>query len=186
MKTINSSRVCQVEKAGLLNVGIRKTVHNPAKILKGLIKEGTTMLDFGCGPGFFTIEAAKLVGDSGKIIAADLQQGMLDIVKKIITGSSLDSRIQLHKCDDEAINLSLKVDFVLIFWVLHEVPSQESFFCQIVDILKPGGKILLVEPKFHVKKKDFNASIEKAQAQGLKIIRSEKIFFSRSVLLEKN
>ena len=44
-----------------------------------------TALDVGCGPGFFTLDMARLVGESGQVIAADLQEGMLQIVRdKII------------------------------------------------------------------------------------------------------
>jgi ubiquinone/menaquinone biosynthesis C-methylase UbiE len=185
MKENKQHHVCPVENAGILVTIFRKLIHNPAKILKGLISEGITMLDFGSGPGFFTVEAAQMVGDSGKVIAADLQQGMLDILQKRISGKKIESCIKLHKCSESGIGISEQVDFVLIFYVLHEVPSQEMFFTEIMQILKPGGKVLLVEPKFHITKQEFEKSVEIAKAHGLKPVESRKIFYSRSVLFSK-
>ncbi|MBK7733458.1 MAG: class I SAM-dependent methyltransferase [Bacteroidales bacterium] len=41
-----------------------------------------TVLDLGCGTGYFTLETAKLLDNNGKVIAADVQKGMLDILKQ--------------------------------------------------------------------------------------------------------
>jgi len=78
-----------------------------------------TVLDIGCGPGFFSIEMAKLAGLKGKIIAADLQEGMLQKIPEKITETSLEKIIRLHKTDRTKINLTEKVDFILSFYMLH-------------------------------------------------------------------
>lgn len=77
-------RVCPVEKAAKLERGLRKIFHNPRYLLRGSLSKGMKVLDFGCGPGFFSIEMARIVGEKGKIIAADLQQGMLNILREKI------------------------------------------------------------------------------------------------------
>ncbi|MBK7711908.1 MAG: methyltransferase domain-containing protein [Bacteroidales bacterium] len=79
--------VCPATYSGSLDNFLRRLMHKPAKILSPFIKEGMTVLDMGCGPGFFTAELARLVGEKGKVIAADLQQEMLD--KMILKVSSL-------------------------------------------------------------------------------------------------
>lgn len=56
----------------------RRLVQDPNRILRPYIKPGWTVLDIGPGMGYFTIPTARLVGDTGKVIAADLQQEMLD------------------------------------------------------------------------------------------------------------
>ena len=56
------TRVCPVEKADRLDTRIRRWLQNPQKILKPYIKEGMTVLDFGCGPGFFSVDMAQMVG----------------------------------------------------------------------------------------------------------------------------
>lgn len=60
-----SSRVCPVERAGHLDNRIRRWLQNPQKILRPYIEEGMTVIDVGCGPGFFSIEMAQMVGKSG-------------------------------------------------------------------------------------------------------------------------
>jgi ubiquinone/menaquinone biosynthesis C-methylase UbiE len=50
-------------------------LQNPRKLLKSYINKGMTVLDLGCGPGFFSIEIAKMLSDSWKVITADLQEG---------------------------------------------------------------------------------------------------------------
>jgi 2-polyprenyl-3-methyl-5-hydroxy-6-metoxy-1,4-benzoquinol methylase len=60
------NRVCPVELAGSLDSKIRKWFQNPKKILAPFIKEGMNVLDVGCGPGFFSVELAKMVGKNGK------------------------------------------------------------------------------------------------------------------------
>jgi len=75
-----NNNICPVEKAGGLDNSIRKILQHPRKILRPYIKEGMSVLDLGCGPGYFSLEIAKLLNESGKVIAADLQQGMLDKV----------------------------------------------------------------------------------------------------------
>ena len=70
--------VCPVKRASSLDNRIRRWIQNPQKILSAYIKEGMTVLDVGCGPGFFSIDMAQMVGESGSVIAADLQEGMLE------------------------------------------------------------------------------------------------------------
>ena len=72
-----NKRVCPVERAGSLDNRFRRWLQDPRKILSPHIKEGMTVLDLGCGPGYFTIDIAQMVGKSGRVIAADLQEGML-------------------------------------------------------------------------------------------------------------
>ncbi len=61
--------VCPAELACSLDNSIRRLVHKPGKILEAYIKKEMTVLDLGCGPGYFTIELANLGGDGGKVIA---------------------------------------------------------------------------------------------------------------------
>jgi len=179
-----NSRVCPVERAGSLDNRIRRWLQNPQKILAPYIEEGMTVLDIGCGPGFFSIDMAKMVGKSGRVIASDLQEGMLQKLKDKIQGTELEERITLHKCEENKIGVSENVDFVIAFYIVHEVPSQEEFLNEIRSILKPNGQVLIVEPPFHVSKAAFEEIIRNARDAGFKPVERPKVFLSKTVILK--
>jgi ubiquinone/menaquinone biosynthesis C-methylase UbiE len=182
-----SRHICPVEFAGSLDNRIRRWLQNPKKILGTYVKEGMTVLDLGCGPGFFTVELAGMVGKSGRVIAADLQEGMLAKLDKKIRGTEIAERIKLHQCADNKIGVAENADFVLSFYMVHEVPHQEAFFKEIYSILKPNGQFLIVEPKlFHVSKKAFALTVMKAEAAGFKPVAQPHVLLSRSILLKKS
>jgi ubiquinone/menaquinone biosynthesis C-methylase UbiE len=183
MNKENSKKICPVEKAGGLDNLLRRLLQNPQKILKPYIKEGMTVLDLGCGPGFFSKEIAKLLSNSGKVIAADLQEGMLEKVRRKIKGTELEKRITPHKCQEESINLNEKVDFILAFYMIHEVPNQDKLFRELKSIVKPKGQLFIIEPKFHVSKKSFDLMIDRVKKNGFEIKDSPKVFFSRTIVL---
>jgi ubiquinone/menaquinone biosynthesis C-methylase UbiE len=178
-----NNRICPVELAGGLDNSVRRLFQNPKKILKPYIDEGITVLDLGCGPGFFSVEIAKMLKDSGKVIAADLQEGMLEKVNKKTKGTSLEQRIEINKCQEETIGVTENVDFILVFYMIHEVPNQDNLLKELKSILKPNGKIYIIEPKFHVSKKSFEEMINKIKDIGFEVIDRPKVFFSRTVLL---
>jgi len=181
-----SNRICPVEKADSLDTKLRRLVQNPRRLLKPYLKDGMAVLDFGCGPGFFTIDMAKMVGASGQVIAADLQEGMLHIVRDKVKGTELENRVTLHQCQPDKIGVTdNNVDFALLFYVVHEIPDKDNFFKEIAALLKPKGQALIVEPPFHVDKKAFQATLDKAQAAGLVTTARPRLFFNKCALLTR-
>ena len=144
METETNSKTCPVEIAGGLDNSIRRFLQNPQKLLKPFIREGMTVLDLGCGPGFFTIEIAKLLGHLGKVIAADLQKGMLDKVIHKIKGTPFERLIEIHQCKSYKIGVDEKVDFILAFYMIHEVQDKVNLFKELKSILKPGGQLYII------------------------------------------
>ncbi len=175
--------ICPVWLAGGLDNRLRRLVQNPRKILFPYLKEGMTALDIGCGPGFFTLDMAVLVGAAGKLFAADLQDEMLDIVRRKVAGTELEQRIVLHKCAETRIGLPEKVDFALAFYMVHEVPDKKAFLAEIHGLLKPGGALLVIEPPFHVSGKAFAAMLDVAREVGFTVHDGPKLCLSRGVLL---
>jgi len=180
-----NNRICPVERAGTLDSRIRRWIQNPQNILEPYIEEGMTVLDLGCGPGFFSIDMAQMVGQAGRVFACDLQDGMLQKLKLKIQGTTLNKRITLHKCDENKIGLLGQVDFILAFYMIHEITHQEDLFTEIASILKPNGQILIVEPPFHVSKSAFEYTISIAQKAGLKLIERPKVLFGKTAVLKK-
>lgn len=180
-----NNRVCPVERAGGLDNKFRRWLQNPRKILRPYIGKGMTVLDIGCGPGFFSIDMAQLVGKSGRVIASDLQEGMLQKLRDKIQGTELEERFALHKCEENKIGVSENVDFILVFYMFHEVPNQKEFLNEIGSILKPNGQVLIVEPPFHVSKSAFEEIIRKARNAGFTLVERPKVLFSKAAVLKK-
>ena len=164
---------------------VRRLLQNPETILQPYIKPGWTILDVGPGVGYFTIPLAKLVGDKGKVIAADLQEKMLEGIRRRAKKAGLVNRIEFNLSRPESIGITGAMDFCLAFWMVHEVPDRPRFITEIANILKPGGLFLLAEPKVHVSKKSFDATLEIARGAGLTLVERPKIFFSYAALLKK-
>jgi ubiquinone/menaquinone biosynthesis C-methylase UbiE len=160
-------------------------VQNPIKILKPYIQPGWTILDVGPGMGYFTIPLATLAGPSGKVIAADLQPEMLEGVRKRAVKAGVADRIKLHQAQPDKIGVSEALDFCLAFWMVHEVPDRARFIGEIVNQLMPGGLFLVVEPKIHVSKASFDASVEIATNLGMAVVAQPKIFISYAAVLKK-
>ncbi len=180
------NRVCPVERAGSLDTRLRRWTQNPRRLLGEYLEEGMTVLDMGCGPGFFSIDMAAMVGKTGHVIAVDLQEGMLRKVREKIQGTELEERFTLHLCEEDKIGVSRPVNFVLMFYVVHEVPDQGKLFREIESILKPKGKVFIVEPPFHVSKKGFEDMIRIATDVGFSVVKRPKIWMNRAVLLSKS
>ena len=175
---------CHLRLAGLLDNRLRKYFHNPNKILKPFIKKNMITLDFGCGPGVFSIEMAKLLELTGKVIATDMQKGMLDIIKRKIEGTSIEKIFELQQCTQEKVGLNENVDFALMFYVVHEVPSMENLFAEILPKINKDGLLMIVEP-IVVSKKTFNIMVNRAKEYGFEEYSKLKIAFSRGLVLRK-
>ncbi|HUN65121.1 MAG TPA: class I SAM-dependent methyltransferase [Bacteroidota bacterium] len=178
------NRVCPVERAGSLDSRFRRYLQNPEAILAPYVRPGMTALDIGCGPGFFTQALAMLVGDQGTVLAADLQEGMLEKARKKIIAAGYDARVRFVRCDTADIRIPGRVDFVLAFYMVHEVPDRPRFFSQIHDVLADRGEFLLVEPAlFHVSRSEFESVLLTAGRCGFGASPGPKVRFSRSALL---
>jgi ubiquinone/menaquinone biosynthesis C-methylase UbiE len=180
-----STRVCPASRAGALDFWLRRWLQNPHRILRPYVREGMTVLDFGCGPGFFTIALAEMVGASGRVIAADLQDEMLRRLGAKLERLGLSKRVSPHKCASQSLGLTEKVDFVVAFYVVHELPDRAGFFQELSSALKPAGSVLVVEPPFHVSAAAFRETVGVAESAGFRCEEGPHVLFSKSALLKR-
>jgi len=164
---------------------LRRLFHHPEKILKPYVRAGMTVIDIGCGMGFFSIPMAKMVGETGTVISVDLQQKMLDILGKRAEHEKILHNIIKHKCDRDNLGVKQKADFALTFWMVHEVPDKINLLKQIYSSLKPDGHYLLVEPKIHTTTKYFNELITICRQIGFREFISPKISMSRVLVMNR-
>jgi ubiquinone/menaquinone biosynthesis C-methylase UbiE len=164
---------------------LRRLVHNQKKILAPYVKPGMTVMDVGCGMGFFSIALAKMVGDNGLVIAVDLQQKMLDVLVERARRAGVADRIQPHRCEPERLGIQEPVDFALAFAMVHEVPDARRLLTEVRSCLKPGGKFLVAEPRFHVSGRAFRATVAVAEEVGLHLAVEARARWCRAAVLEK-
>ncbi len=105
---------------------LRKYGQNPHLILSAYVHEGMTVLEPGPGMGHFTLELARLVGSSGRVVAVDVQPKMIDRLKRRAAKAGLLDRVDARVAPAESMaiaDLLGSVDFTLAFAVVHEFPD---------------------------------------------------------------
>ncbi|MBX9625887.1 MAG: class I SAM-dependent methyltransferase [Gemmataceae bacterium] len=142
------AHVMGYQGAGWLDRPTRVEEEEPAKLLKALdVKPGMVVADVGAGSGYHTFRLAPLVGETGKVIASDIQPEMLKIV---------EARAKQKKVKNvEAVNGTVKdpklpaggVDLILLVDVYHEFEFPFEMAEKMVAALKPGGRLVFVEFK---------------------------------------
>ena len=181
-KLINTKHVCPWWLCFTFDNPLRKIIHDPVKILSAYVHKGDTAIDLGPGMGYFTIPLAELVGSSGRITAIDIQPKMLSALVSRAQKKGIAEIIKTHLASPDSIGFYEKADFILAFWMAHEVTDQRRFLSEIRNLMKPDGLFLLVEPLIHVSKNNFARARETAKELGLVIKESPKIRMSQSAL----
>lgn len=179
-----AERVCPWWVGYVIDNPLRRLLHNPQQILGPYVKPGMTVMDVGCGMGIFSIAMAELVGDHGRVMAVDLQQKMLDVVKRRAEKAGVGHRIEPHRCDADNLGVEAKVDFALAFAMVHEVPDTK-FLGQICACLKPNGKFLVAEPRWHVSANAFQKMLEVGDRVGFRQAEQPAVRQCRTVVLVK-
>jgi SAM-dependent methyltransferase len=161
-----SNRVCPWWLGYFLASPIRRWGQgDPTEILSPYVRAGMTVLEPGPGMGFFTIPLARLVGTSGRVIAVDLQPRMIAGLKRRAAKASVLDRIETRICSPGTLgveDLAGKVDFTLAFAMVHELPDAQRFFAEVAQASNSGARLLLAEPRGHVKLAQFDAEVAAA------------------------
>jgi ubiquinone/menaquinone biosynthesis C-methylase UbiE len=181
--------VFSAKRAAHLDTPFRRFLYHPDRLAERYVKYGDRVLDFGCGPGFFTREFARRTGEIGQVWAVDLQAEMLSILQERVQQKELLSRIRTHQCGPESLNLPAELhgtfDTAFAIFVLHEVPDLKQHIREIALLLKPGGLLFYTEPLFIVSKKEFRENLSLAEEAGFLPVDRFWYFMNRAAVLRK-
>ncbi|HSU04951.1 MAG TPA: methyltransferase domain-containing protein [Acetobacteraceae bacterium] len=181
--------VCPWWAGYLLASPLRRLQCDPAAVLAPYVRAGMTVLEPGPGMGFFTLELARKVGATGRVIAVDVQSRMISGLRRRATKAGLSGRIDARVAEPDTLgvdDLANQVDFVFAFAVVHEMPSAAGFFAQAAWTMKPGSLLLLAEPAGHVDQTIFDAELAAARAVSLTVQDRPAIRRSIAVALRKD
>lgn len=110
---------------------------------------GETVLDFGCGPGYLSVELAKIVGPDGRVHALDLNEDLLTMAAETAAAEGVDDRIQFHHVTDATIPLDdASLDRAVFKSVLLYVPDIDATLAEAGRALRPGGHIATQDTDF--------------------------------------
>jgi precorrin-6B methylase 2 len=124
----------------------REKEEHTSKLLPPLkIKPGDHVVDLGAGSGYYTLRLAPMVGAKGKVYALDIQQEMLDLIKRRVNKFRL-TNVELVKNTEKELKLKENtIDLILMVDVYHELAYPYETAVDMVKALKPGGRLVFVE-----------------------------------------
>lgn len=135
------------QMAGLLDNSLRRQYMDPGEVL-GMygVMAGTRVLDLGCGVGVFTVELARMVGETGMVHAVDIQNPMLARTQARVAGAGVYGQVQLHHCG--AYDLPLpddSIDLAVAISTLGEIPDKPAALSELRRVLRAGGRLGVTE-----------------------------------------
>ena len=123
----------------------RRSYQDPFKIAKAIgVKKGMTVVDMGCGPGFFTLPLAKLVGPKGMVYAVEANPTMLKHLRDNIRKTDANgNRIKaIHANVSRTRIPTASADVVLLARILHDIEDKGDFLKEVGRICKPHGRVV--------------------------------------------
>lgn len=183
-----ADHICPPWVGRLLLSPLRKLTENPAKILGPFVRKRMVVLEPGCAMGYFTLPLARMVGLEGKVIAVDIQPKMLATLEKRARKAGLIDRLDVRQAGPDGLgiaDLAQSADFCTLIHVAHEVPDQNRLFSDIANALKPGARLLVIEPRGHVTEEAFGVSLSAAETAGFQRIDSPHVQGARKALFER-
>jgi ubiquinone/menaquinone biosynthesis C-methylase UbiE len=118
---------------------LREIFRPPVKNLREAgIGPGMSVLDYGCGPGGFSIAAAGIVGEAGKVYALDIQPLAVESIKRRAAGAGFKN-VQTIKSDCATGLKDKIIDVVLIYDTFHDLGEPHKILRELHRILKPNG-----------------------------------------------
>lgn len=108
------------------------------------LRPGLRVADLGAGTGVFTVPMARAVGDAGKVYAIDIDTGLLGIVADKTKAEGL-ANVETIVAGTTDPRVPEPVDLLFICDTLHHLPDQGSYVRQFAKLLRPGGRVAVIE-----------------------------------------
>ena len=148
----------------------REEEEHPAKVLDSLdLHPGEVVADLGAGSGYFTFRIAPKVGGTGRVVAVEIQEAMLNTLRaraatmkstnvEVVQGSEIDPHLPVSG-----------IDLVLLVDVYHELAYPFEVMTKVREALKPGGRVVFVE----YRKEDPAVRIKEVHKMSVRQLESE-------------
>jgi 2-polyprenyl-3-methyl-5-hydroxy-6-metoxy-1,4-benzoquinol methylase len=129
---------------------IRDAIRPPKeKLLEIGIEPGAQVLDYGCGPGSFSVEAAKLVGEDGKVFAVDIHPTAIKSVKQRAATAGVTNIVPIE-ADSPAGLETESMDVVILYDIYHHFPDPDAIARELHRVMKPDAVLSFSD--HHMKK----------------------------------
>jgi SAM-dependent methyltransferase len=173
----------------------REEEERPTSAIDALeLREGQTVVDFGAGSGYFAFRMAPLVGTRGKVLAVDIEDAMLKVIRARAEREGVTNVVTIRSTIDDPKLPAASVDLLLMVDVYHELANPYEVMQKIVAALKGGGRVAFVEyrkedPAIMIKevhKMSVQQLVREMQAVGLKHVKTiETLPIQHLVVFEK-
>ncbi len=133
--------------AKALDHPLRLKYRNPRATL-GLfgVAPGLTVLDLGCGVGTFTVEMARMVGETGTVHAIDIQESLIEQTRQRIAAVGLAERTRLHRSGAYQLPLADdSIDLAVLIATLPQIPNKLLALAELSRVLKRGARLAVSE-----------------------------------------
>jgi predicted methyltransferase len=138
--------VMSVAHADWLTRPERDAEEQPDRVVRELkIKPGSTVVDLGAGVGYFTWRLAGAVGPTGKVIAVDIQPGMIERLRQNLAERGITNVEPVLGSEVDPKLPPNSVDLVLLVDVYHELQQPERTMAHVRRALRPNGRLVLIE-----------------------------------------
>lgn len=125
----------------------RDEYQQPEKVIEALdLKPGMVVADIGAGSGYFTRRLANAIGETGHVLAIDIEQKMLDYNKQELEKLGMANRATfiLAKPDDPSLTDN-SVDLVFLCNAYHHVEHHVDYWAKIKSALKSDGRVVIID-----------------------------------------
>ncbi len=163
---------------------LRGVLYDAEQVVAPHVRAGDRVADIGCGAGFYSVTLSRLVGERGEVVLLDAQQTMLDrAISRCEADPEATARLTPVLADGADLPIEGHLDFALLSWMLHEVDDVRALWARLAELLAPGGRALVIEPRVHVSRERYERELLPAVELGLVREDVSGVFFSYATLL---